>query len=563
MNFTARVGYDFDIDNRLITNRVGTRSRATGDFLIDGINRTQLNVDVIGTYFKELGSSFNLKFLGGYNFNRRGFSSETLFSQNLSIPELFNPSNATVNTPTRGFAEQVLFGTYGEASIGYENWATLTLTGRNDWSSTLPEDNRSYFYPSASLAVVLTDALGLESNVLNYAKMRASVAQVGNDTDPYQLLFQYFPVAIATGQYGLNQNFPFAGRLGFQATNVIPPANLQPEKQTTVEVGAELQFLQSRLTLDVAYFNSNNQNQIIAAPISPSSGFAFKRINAGEIATSGIELSLDAKVIDANNFRWNSIVNFTQTDSKVKSLTEGVERILIASEFNNIQVVAIPGEEYQLFGTSYLRHEDTGRLIINPNTGLPQAGPLKSFGSVLPDFTMGFINQFSFKNFTISTTIDWRSGGLLSSATVLGLWTGGGAGETAINREGSYIISGGVLLNGDGTVRDNDIPVRSTQTFWTNINPGGAAESQIFDASFVKLREVGVFYTLPRSVLGNSFITNLQIGVEGRNLALLYSKVPHIDPEATLFGAGADGFGVERNAVPSTRSIGFNVRVSF
>ncbi len=563
LNFTARLGYDFDVDNRLITNRVGTRSRATGDFLIDGINRTQLNVDIIGTYFKELGSSLNLKLLGGYNYNKRGFSSETLFSQNLSIPELFNPSNATVNTPTRGFAEQVLFGAYGEASLSYEDWATLTLTGRNDWSSTLPADNRSYFYPSASLAVVVTDALGLESNLLNYAKLRASVAQVGNDTDPYQLLFQYFPVAIATGQYGLNQNFPFAGRLGFQATNVIPPANLQPEKQTTVEFGAELQFLQSRLTLDLAYFNSNNQNQIIAAPISPSSGFAFKRINAGEIVTSGIELSLDAKVIEANNFRWNSIVNFTQTNSKVRSLTEGVDRIIIASEFNNIQVVAIPGKEYQLFGNSYLRHEETGRLIINPNTGLPQAGPLKSFGSVLPDFTMGFINQFTFKNFTVSTTIDWRSGGLLSSATVLGLWTGGGAEETAVNREGSYVISSGVLLNGDGTVRDNDIPVRSTQSFWTNINPGGAAESHIFDASFVKLREVGVFYTVPRSILGNSFITNLQVGVEGRNLALLYSRVPHIDPEATLFGAGADGFGVERNAVPSTRSIGFNVRLSF
>ncbi len=563
LSFTARLGYDFDIDNRLITNRVGTRGRATGDFLVDKIKRTQANVDIIGTYFKDINQDLNLKILGGYNYNRRLVSSETLFSQNLAVPELFNPANASVNTPTRGFAEQVLLGAYGEVSLSYKNWATLALTARNDWSSTLPKDNRSYFYSSASLAVVLTDALGIESNILNYAKLRLSGAQVGNDTGPYQLDFQYFPVAQATGQYGLNVNFPFAGRLGFGAANTLPAGlALLPEETTNYEIGAEIQLFNNRVALDVAYFYGNNTEQIISLTIPPSTGFGARVLNSGEVVTSGVEISLDAAVIRTNNFTWNSIVNFSHVESTVESLAPGLERFLIASEFNNIQVVAIPGQEYQLFGTSYLRDEQSGRIIINPQTGLPQAGPLKAFGSVMPDFTMGFMNNFTYKGFTLSTTIDWRSGGLLSSATAAAMWDSGHAAETGENREGSFIISEGVLANGDGTFRDNDIPARSAQTFWTGLTPGGAAEAQIFDGSFVKFRELGLSYNFPKSIIGNKFVRGLQVGFEARNLALLYSKVPHIDPEATLFGAGADGIGVERNSVPSTRSIGFNVRIT-
>lgn len=563
LSFTARLGYDFDNDNRLITNRVGTRSRAAGDFLIDKIKRTQANVDIIGTYVRDINEDLNLRVLGGFNYNKRHFSSESLFSQNLAIPELFNPSNASVNTPRRGFAEQVLLGAYGEASLSYRNWATLSLTARNDWSSTLPVDNRSYFYSSASLAVVVTDALGLESNILNYAKLRISGAQVGNDTDPYQLDFQFFPVAQATGQYGLNVNFPFGGRLGFGAANQLPAGSaLLPEQTTNYEVGAEMQFFNSRFVIDAAYFSSSNTDQIIALTIPPSTGFGARVINAGEVRTSGVEVSIDAALIRSGNFTWNSIVNFSHAESIVESLAPGLDRFLIASEFNNIQIVAVPGKEYQLFGNSYLRDAESGRIIINPQNGLPQAGPLKTFGSVLPDFTMGFVNNFAFKGFTLSSTIDWRSGGLISSATAAGLWGNGNASETAINREGSFIITSGVLDNGDGTFRENDIPVRSTQTFWQGLAPGGAVEAQVFDASFVKFRELGLSYSFPRSLIKKASIKGLQIGVEARNVALLYSKVPHIDPEATLFGAGADGLGVERNTVPSTRSIGFNVRIT-
>ncbi|MEQ9230195.1 MAG: TonB-dependent receptor, partial [Cyclobacteriaceae bacterium] len=232
--------------------RVGTRGRATGTSTVDVFNNTQLNLDIIGTYFKSLSTDLGLKALVGYNYNKRENRNEQNFSQGFSIPELFNPSNALVNSPARGFSEHVLFGAYTEIGLSYKDWATLTLTGRNDWSSTLPKDNRSYFYPSASLAVVITDALNMQSNILSYAKLRASAAQVGNDTRPYSLLFTFIPQASASGQYSLNQTFPFAGNLGFSASNTIPPVGLKPEQQTSFEFGAETRFLDGKFGLDVS-----------------------------------------------------------------------------------------------------------------------------------------------------------------------------------------------------------------------------------------------------------------------------------------------------------------------
>ncbi|MBZ0246714.1 MAG: SusC/RagA family TonB-linked outer membrane protein [Cyclobacteriaceae bacterium] len=563
LGVTARVGYDYDGDNRLITNRNGTVGFAAGDFLVDGIQRTQLNTDLIATYFTSITSDLAFNVMGGFGYNKRIYQKDQLFSQGLSIPNLFNPSNALSNAPSRSFSEYVLFGAYGEASLSYKNWATLSLTGRNDWSSTLPKDARSYFYPSASLAVVLTEALGIESNIVSYGKLRASLAQVGNDTNPYQLLFTFNPESYASGQYNSRVNFPFDGRLGFSASTTIPPENLRPEGQTTVELGAEVNFINNRIRLDVAYFNSSNIDQIIAVGIPQSTGKSRKMLNIGEVTSKGVELSLDADVIKTTNLKWNSMINFTHNESIVKSLAEGSERLTIASEFSSNAIIATPGHSFQLNTTSYLRDSISGRPIINHLTGLRQVGPAINHGSVMPNFSFGFINTITYKSFSLSSTIDGRVGGKLSSGTVRNLWNEGATKLTAENREGTFIDRTGVLDNGDGTFRDNDIPTRSAEVFWKSIDDSSIAEASIFDATFVKLREVAITYQVPMRLLGKSFFKGFQVGLEGRNLMLLYTKVPDIDPEANSFGSGADGFGIERNAVPSTRSLGFNVRLTF
>lgn len=563
LSVSAKYGYDFDQDNRFFSNRKGTIQRLNGDYRIDNINNVQQNIDIIANYKKQLSDKIDVNVIAGYNYNKRKREDEGFQGVNVLIPELFAPGNTEQTIPARFFQERVLFGAYASADFTYDGWATLTLTGRNDWSSTLPLDNNSYFYPSVSTAFVLTDALNIESNTLSYAKLRLSYAQVGNDTDPYQLAFVYNPITTATGQYSLNVNFPFNERLAFSKGNTIPPDNLVPERQTSYEVGAELDFFDYRLGLDLTYFKTENRDQILALPIPESTGFGFLRTNVGQVNTSGFELALDATPIKMKNFQWNTGVNFSSAKVEVIELSDNVERVLLASAFSSVQVVAEVGTGFELFAIPFLRDSTTGRPLINPNDGTRLAGEAQAMGSVLPDFTMGFVNSFDIGAVNLSFTIDWRSGGVMKSSTVENLQTGGLVSETLQNRGGTFIDKDGVIDNGDGTVRDNDIPLASAADFWQALDDNSISEAFIFDASFVKLREVALSYSLPNKLFNNSFIKGLRVGVEGRNLMLLYSKVPHVDPENNLFGAGADGFGVERSSVPSTRSFGVNLKATF
>jgi len=560
---TGRVGLDLEDDKRFIENSKGTINRLFGDYDSDNIRRNVTTLDIIATYQKDLTSDLSLNLLGGFQYNSRLFERQRIRGIDLLIPELFSPGNAAQTIAERDFAERRIVGLYGQAEFGYKNWATLTLTARNDWSSTLPTNNNSYFYPSATLAFVFTDAFGIESDWLTFGKLRASWAQVGNDTNAYQLEFNFNPVTTATGQYSLNNNFPFNGALAYSASNTIPDADLQPEEQTSYEFGLDLKLFKGRLGLDLSYFKSENENQIFNSPIPESTGFAFKTQNVGRVDQEGFEIAIDATPVRIGDFSWNALMNFSLVESKVVRLIDDVERVIIASAFNSVQVVAVPGQEFQLFAFDHLRDEASGRPIINPATGRRQAGEAKTFGSVLPDWTAGMVNTFSYKGFSLSATVDVKWGGVIKSSTVEGLQVGGLVTETLRNREGTFIDTDGVLVDGAGNVTENNVPLLSAQDFWTSLNDNSVAAPYIFDASFVKLREVGISYTLPSKLLENTFIKGATFGVEGRNLALLYAKVPHIDPEASLFGSGADGFGVERASIPSTRSIGFNVRLTF
>jgi len=562
-DLTARVGYDFNQDNRFFSNRKGTAQREGGTFFVDKWNNVQLNTDIIGSYAIDVNDDIGINIIGGYNFNRRTISRENVEGRDLLIPELFDPGNAELTIPGRDFSDRIVMGLYTSIDVSYKNWATLTVTGRNDWTSTLPIENNSYFYPSVSLATVLTDALNIESDVLNYAKLRLSYAKVGNDAGPYQLLNAFDPITEATGQYSLGVVFPFNDRLAFSKQNTIPPANLLPEEQTSYEIGAELKFFDYRLGVDVAYFNSDNANQILALPIPESTGFGFLRTNVGLVNTSGIEFSIDAVPVNKKNFKWNTIINYSQAATKVVELAEGVDRVLLSSAFNSVQVVAEEGKGFELLAVPWLRDTLSGRPIINPATGTRLAGEARAMGSVLPDFSMGFVNSFSIGNFNISATMDWRSGGIMKSSTVEDLQTGGLAAETLLNREGTFIDLEGVLENPDGTFRDNDIPLANAQAFWGSLDDNSVAEAFIFDASFLKLREVAIGYTFPESLMDKIFLSGLSIGLEARNVAMLWSSVPHIDPESNLFGSGRDGFGVERSNIPQTRSIGINIRAKF
>lgn len=564
LSFTGRVGMDLLDDRRLIENSKGTIGRLQGDFISDNIRRFEVTADFIANYTKTLNEDFNLSVLGGVQYNSREFERQYIEGVNLLIPELFSPANAAQVIANRDFAESRVIGLYGSAEIEYKNYLTLTVTGRNDWTSTLPKDNNNYFYPSVGMAFVFTDAFNIQSDILSYGKLRGSWAKVGNDTTPYLLDFRFTPQSTADGQYGLDLNFPLNGALAYSASATIPPDALLPEEQTSYEVGLELKLFKGRIGLDLSYFNTRNEDQILNVPIPESTGFGFNTQNVGRVDNEGFEIAIDATPVKIGDFTWRTNINWSKVESEVISLTSGVERITIASGFSSVQVIAEPGKPFQLSAIPFLKDPVSGRPIIDPNTGRRQAGAVESFGSVLPDWTAGFVNNFSYKGFNLSATIDARWGGVMKSSTVEDLQQQGLVTETLANREGAFIDTAGVLDNGDGTFRDNDVPLLNAEDFWSNsLGIGNASEAYIFDASFVKLREVSLSYTFNKEQLGNGFLQGLSLGIEGRNLALLYSKVPHIDPEASLFGSGADGFGVERASVPSTRSVGFNVRLTF
>ncbi|HSU50663.1 MAG TPA: TonB-dependent receptor, partial [Segetibacter sp.] len=475
--------------------------------------------------------------------------------------ELYNFSNAASITNTNTSNKRRIVGVFGEIGFSYKNYLFLNATGRNDWSSTLPIENRSYFYPSVSSSFVFTELL--RTRFLSYGKLRASWANVGSDTDPYQLAFTYTPVSQLFAQYSQGSQFPFNGLLGFQIPLTIPNAQLKPQNQKSYEVGTELRFFRDRIRLDFTYYNTKTSDQIIALAVPQSTGFSTKRINAGAIKNEGVEVTLGARPISLKNFAWNIDVNYSKNKQTVLDLPVEIATYTLASAYNGLQIKASNGEQLGIWGSMYERDPD-GNIVMNANSGLRRTVNDRRLGNLYPDWMLGVNNSFSFKGLNLSFLVDVRKGGVMYSGTVAQLRNLGLAKETLINR-GNILIDKGVIVDASGKYIPNTVPVQSMQDYWGQFGSNSSAtEAAIFDASYIKLREVALSYSLPTSVLsGQKFIKGISVGLEGRNLWLIDAKVPHIDPEVNLFGTSSIGEGVEFYNMPSTRSFGFNVRATF
>ncbi len=562
LKFKGRVGYDQLTDDRFRSNRVGTVGREVGDFTDDNLQQRRLTVDVLGTVNKKINEDINFDANFGYQMVQTVFSRLTNNAEQLTIAELFATGNAAANNPVKDFSENRFFGFFADVTLGYRDYLFLNVTGRNDWSSTLPIGNNSYFYPSVNLSFIFTDAFDVGGDILSYGKLRTNYAQVGAGTGAYLLNFRYFPVNSVFGQFGTGNNLPFGGQLGFAGTNQIPPVGLKPEQQRNIEIGAELQFLDGRFGLDVTYYNSTNVDQILGIPVAQSTGFTSALINVGEVTNEGIEIEFNADVIKTNDFRWNTLVTFTHNQNRVTKLADGLERLNVASEFNGLLIVAEEGRPLGFFGGAFRRDTTTNEILVDPRTGLRVQGENRRLGNIDPNFLVGWVNDFSYKGLSLRLTFDYREGGTIFSNTAAQLRRSGLSEETAVNRTSTFIDNQAFIQESDGSLRPNDIPVTHEQ-FWPAYANASIAEGNIFKGSFIKLREVAINYTLPKSLLQNTFLTGVTVGLEARNLAILYSAVPHIDPETNLFGSGSLGAGVERGGIPSSRSVGANLRISF
>ena len=564
-NIMGRVGTDFFTENRRAVTRKGTRGRLNGQFETNDMFEKELQTDLIGSFTFDLSPDLGLKAIVGHQFNQRTVRRSRVLSEGLNIDQLYTFANAQSNVPSNFTSRREIFGAYGDISLNYKNYLFLNVTGRNDWSSTLPVENNSYFYPSTSLSFLLTEAFpDLRKNgILNYAKIRANVANVGSDEDPYQLSFTYNPLTQATDIYTFNILYPIGGASAFGATNVLPPTNLLPQRQNSWEAGGEFSFFDSRVNLDLTYYRTINYDQIISIAIPQTTGYSARRLNVGQISNKGFEALLAVQPIRTKSgFKWDVAFNFNRNINRVDKLADNLQEFIITSgDGFGIFISARPGETFNIQGVGWLR-DDKGNLVINPSTGLRTPGPRKLLGNIYPDWTMGINNSFSFKNLNFSFLIDIREGGVINSQTVSILRGSGMALETTENNRTPFVDKG-VNRNADGTFTENTKAVASVQQYYGTLDNSTSPEDNTFDASYIKLREIRLSYTLPDKLMAKTPFGGASLALEGRNLALLKSHVPHIDPESNVLGPGLIGEGLERGSVPSSRTIGVNLRLSF
>lgn len=584
LSLMVRGGTDYFNELRQLRRAFSTQRFPRGQYREDKVNFRETNIDFLMSYNNNLTEDLYLSFsVGGNRMEQRNHFNAVANNQ-LVIPEVYTFSNTDI--PLVQFLDRPtkqINSLYGFGQLGWKNMLFLDFTGRNDWSSTLPSNNNSYFYPSVTASAVLTDLLDVSSSsALSFAKVRAGWAQVGNDTDPYSLQSSF--------QFGQ----PWGSNLVARESNTLPNNELKPEIQTSYEFGTDLRFFNNRLGIDATYYFNSSENQIIRIGLPYTSGYTQRVINAGEITNRGIELMLSATPVTlANGFEWRTFVNFTRNVNRIESLgadlgDEGTYEI----SNNRVTLLASPGGSMgDMYGTGFILVEDAndpnfGRLIYRE--GLPQASnDLRLLGNYNPDFMIGFTNELNYKNLSFSFLLDWRQGGELMSLTRLIAATSGNVVETLWGRDVEFggphpgiadsglprtdsegrtfndgIIGDGVMEDADGNLVENDVVVAASAYHNKRYKRGNESEG-MYDASYVKLREVRFGYKLPTRWFDNNFVQSAKISFVGRNL-LLFTDFNHGDPELLSFtGGGQIVPGVEDMALPSTRSMGFNIQINF
>lgn len=553
------IGIDIYNEFRKGVTRNGTIGALTGGFTEANLYNRTFNNDLTVTGLRNLSEDLSLKVLVGGNVYEQFFRRNQADAQELVVDQLYNFANAATVVTQNYSQRKRIIGLFGEIEFNYKDFLYLNATGRNDWSSTLPVNNRSYFYPAISGSFVFSEIMN-KPRWFNYGKFRATWAKVGSDDNPYLTDFYYSPQSVAFAQYGYGVTFPFNNALAYSVPITVPAYGLRPQNNISFEFGTELRFLRDRITLDVTYYNNKTSDQIVALAVPHSTGFRTERTNAGTVKNEGWEIQLGVVPVKTKDFSWKIDGNFSRNVQTMVELPESISTYTLASGWSNLQIRAERGEQFAIYGNGWAR-DDNGNIIIGAN-GLRQTTANLRLGNLYPDWMLGINNNLTYKGFSLGFLVDIRKGGSLYSGTVSSLRTTGLAIETAPNRN-TPIIDNGVMDDGTGKYVPNTIPVQSTEDYWKQNFLTSNTEANIFDASYVKLRELRFAYAFPKSNFGGAFnfIKGIELGVEARNLWIIHDNVPHIDPEVNFFTNSPLGEGVEFNSAPSTRTIGFNLRL--
>ncbi len=578
LDFKFRSGTDYYNDRRKYKIKYGTSGNPFGSYAEDAYTVNENNTEAVLNFRKNLSRDFTLEALTGFNVRNKTYENNYQKAPRLAVADLYTLTNSRDPlVSSNNYSKLRVYSVYASAQAGYKNFAFLNLTGRNDWSSTLPRSNRSYFYPSASASLIVTDALQIESNVLDFLKIRGGWSEVGSDADPYQLATVY------------NFETAFEGNPILTSSKEKNNPQLKPETTRSTELGAEFSVLKNRIHLDVALYNTNSVDQILKVNTTASSGYTSQLLNAGKINNKGIEVQLNLTPLQKENFQWNADINYSRNKSKLVRLDrEGLLSSYTIGSSGTTQVLATVGQAYgTLYGTAYLRGSD-GKIIVGSD-GLPDADPNnKILGHYSPDWLAGITNTFTYKNIALSFLIDASIGGKIYSGTNrTGIYTGV-LKSTLPGRDAAHgglqyyypgdntsgpknLLTGGSAPNGE-TVYDDGIifdgvtadggrnaVVVSAEDYYKSLY--NISEAFTYSSSYVKFRDISLTYTFQKKITEKLGLTGASVSVIGRNLFFIYKDAPNIDPEVALDTGNAQG--IESLSLPTTRTIGFNLNLNF
>lgn len=583
-----RTSTDWYHDRRKSKVKWGTSGSPYGSYAEDAYTVKENNTEAIVTYVKQLNADWGMDALAGFNVRNKQYENNYQAAPRLAVADLYTLTNSRDQlTSSNYFYRLRQYGLYASAQVNYRGWAFLNMTGRNDWSSTLPAGNNSYFYPSVTASVLLSEALGWKNRSISYLKLRGGWSQVGSDADPYQLATVY------VSETAFNGN-----PLQTSSGEGMNPA-LKPEKTSSIEAGLEAAFFNNRVHLDFTYYKTDSRNQILKLATTAASGYTSQVRNAGHIRNRGYEVQLGATPVQSKTgFQWDVNVNYGSNRSKVMKLDD--EGLITSYQLysSGIQILASVGEAYgTLFGSTYVR-DDNGRIVVD-DSGLPKISSTSQvLGKFTPDWMGGISNTFTYKSFSLSFLIDASFGGSIFSNTnktgkytgVLknslpgrdadhgGLWyyidgannrvplerpnyetSSTGLYYANVNGQSTRVYQDGILVDGVTEDGAKNTKIVSAENYYHRLY--SIAETNVYDASYVKLREVALTYRLPKTMVRKLHLQDASVTLTGRNLWTIHKDVPNIDPEAALTAGNAQG--VEAYSLPTTRSFGLNLAVKF
>lgn len=564
VNAEIKAGSDMYTTNTESKTYGGSPLTPTGRYGLGKQTFSETNYSALLTARKDdvIGKFGGVVTVGG-NLMAQKFTSLSASTGVLVVPNLFSINNGVTNPGVgEGFNQRKINSLYGSFQVNYDGYLFLDATFRNDWSSTLSKINNSFFYPSLSFSYVYTDMFRKMDNPLpvwlSHGKVRASYAEVGNDLPAYQLY----------NTYGIGKDPN--GNTTASRNRVLLNPDVRSELIKSLEIGTEMRFLKNRIGFDLSWYKSNATRQLIDLPMDPQSGYESKKINAGDIQNTGVELTIDGKVLTSDkSLNWNVGINYSNNNNTVEALASGVTRYGLGG-FDDVSILAVVGEKYgEIYGTRFNRVKDAAspyfdQIILNADGVPTRDAEIVRLGNQQATGLLGVTNSFEYKGIGLSFLLDARFGGQIFSATQVAMQANGNAAITAPNGKREMMVAQGVVSDGSGGFAKNTILV-TPQRYWLAVataNNLGVTEANLYDASNIRLRNIQLSYDLPLGFLSKTPIQRAKVGVSCNNVWLIKSHLNGIDPES-VYATNSNATGFENAGLPTTRTFLINLSLSF